>query len=636
MAHSSLGGPVGSIPVHDNTSECDSVNAGGDGSNMHGMGRDGRRNGNGGSHSSDDRAHHASDVERGARDQGMRRTGGRRRSTMEYDSTRRDRRRRSDIRIASRGNADRMNDRGGARGANARCGGARGGGVRGGDGNDSGSCEGNSDDRESENECDGGGRRRRYTSSDVSSWSSDEGRRRRRDGRRNGHRRRNGRNDGRRRHDRRHRDGGRYCRSDDSYDDESDDTDCRRDDGRGRRRDGEGRDRHRRRHNNDGYERDDSEDCSDTDESDDDRYQRDDGRRRRRADRYDYDDNRRRDGGRRNRRDDRRRNDDRGDRARRPRGGQRMRVKEYNGRDSWQSYHMQFEKVMEENGVVSRDGKLSQLVGALEGRAREYFTTLSRDTRESYRRVCEQMEFRFGKSEDPAAARASLSSIKQRYDETLADFAERVRHAVQEGYGRYGRRTRALMESETFLKGVSWRAPVYSVLDKEPPNLREAMRLYRRSRSLMMSVAPGNPQRRENISEGEENDRQIRSVQYEADSRGSDGYNEWVDDAKEYDVSRVGGGKKYTRKEAETMLKSLNDMVLSGGVAEAEPKCYGCGESGHMAKDCPKGKGKHCFVCGDTEHVAKNCPKAQCFKCHEHGHFARDCVNKVAEREALN
>jgi hypothetical protein len=61
------------------------------------------------------------------------------------------------------------------------------------------------------------------------------------------------------------------------------------------------------------------------------------------------------------------------------------------------------------------------------------------------------------------------------------------------------------------------------------------------------------------------------------------------------------------------------DMEVTASFRGAPPICYGCRESGHIRKDCPKMK------------------NTTCYNCYGKGHFARHCKNPArTEKEALD
>ena len=51
-------------------------------------------------------------------------------------------------------------------------------------------------------------------------------------------------------------------------------------------------------------------------------------------------------------------------------------------------------------------------------------------------------------------------------------------------------------------------------------------------------------------------------------------------------------------------------QVESGAKHTKGGKCYNCGVSGHIGRDCPdKGGGPRCYVCGQTGHMSRSCPR---------------------------
>lgn len=76
-------------------------------------------------------------------------------------------------------------------------------------------------------------------------------------------------------------------------------------------------------------------------------------------------------------------------------------------------------------------------------------------------------------------------------------------------------------------------------------------------------------------------------------------------------------------------------VVICLTIAQRPPRCYVCGDVGHMANACPKDTGtrvQKCYNCGGEGHVRSQCTEPNIWKCHncgEQGHKSAECSKRV-------
>lgn len=72
---------------------------------------------------------------------------------------------------------------------------------------------------------------------------------------------------------------------------------------------------------------------------------------------------------------------------------------------------------------------------------------------------------------------------------------------------------------------------------------------------------------------------------------------------------------------AEEEDHSAGGRYFGGG--DGGPKCFNCGVSGHISKECPEAVALPCFLCGTSGHQRSQCPEEICYNCGRVGHMSR-------------
>jgi hypothetical protein len=225
-----------------------------------------------------------------------------------------------------------------------------------------------------------------------------------------------------------------------------------------------------------------------------------------------------------------------------------------------------------------------------------------------YKRIKKKLTTRFSHVDAPSSARRKLLYARQKEDESMVDFADRIETLVKTGHPKANRQTTNEIETETFLKSCKNKEAARIVMDKEPKNIEKAVKEMKKAidnhRALFGTRSPH--MSRQVTFSGMKNvdtdDYQVRSMTVNGRQGGGS-----RNGTPERSVSPAA-----TQADIAKLTSSMNLMftkLSDVGRRRQTPspqrllkmQCFSCREYGHLAKDCPNrsslAKGKE----GDRE-----------------------------------
>ena len=167
-------------------------------------------------------------------------------------------------------------------------------------------------------------------------------------------------------------------------------------------------------------------------------------------------------------------------RRHRGRSPQMPKMATYDGDSTWNAFLFQFKRTARRYGW-SKTTKLDRLMMCLRGKAVDFVKTRPKRVTTNYKRLVKHMTKRFGRHDPPITARRQLYSAKQKEDESLEEFADRIMELSVDALKGAKESLVQSIVADVFLKGIKDKAAASVAMDKDPPTIRKAVEYVRQA-----------------------------------------------------------------------------------------------------------------------------------------------------------
>ena len=309
----------------------------------------------------------------------------------------------------------------------------------------------------------------------------------------------------------------------------------------------------------------------------------------------------------------------------------------YDGTGSWRAFYAKFHSYAEEQQWNGKQRK-NYLCWVLQGKASEYFANLvERESTLEYFDLVRYLEKRFAEADLPETWRLHFASLRQRADEPIRDWADRVSLI---GIKAYKEMPDHHMQKELVIKfcqGCNDKEAGLYALNKRCTTLEEAINHVQWSQhttQVMHTPAKQDqtPRQRNMVRqlssgasnygdwEGEEEHEGVRKVDLNSQGHTIQGRTTSPSWEKRFASieDKLGGVQRSIDGLADAirgLVNSRRDRSRTPTrVAVAQPaRCFNCEGTGHFRRDCPKEPAREskvvCYGCGQPGHYKGDCPR---------------------------
>ena len=287
------------------------------------------------------------------------------------------------------------------------------------------------------------------------------------------------------------------------------------------------------------------------------------------------------------------------------RGPQPPKAPTFDGKADWRPFFMQFQRTASRY-EWGEDIKLDRLVESLKDKALAYYSTLTEATRENFDRLTTKLNSRFGMIDPPIVCRRKLQSLKQLENETLEELAERCQRLVLDGYGEADEHFMENIAVNAFLKAVSNKDAAYMVMARrDGVDLQRALTLVKLNVCNQEILYGTTKNKIRQLGKDDQEEHMVQATY--VTNRDTRPKVSWADQLeghlKKFDKALQDNQaimKSMVESNQKFMTSLLRQNSTKGGTLQSPPpsprkqfdlssvRCHGCGEMGHMIKDCGK------------------------------------------------
>lgn len=252
----------------------------------------------------------------------------------------------------------------------------------------------------------------------------------------------------------------------------------------------------------------------------------------------------------------------------------------------WDNFAFQFTN-MSEYYQLNKRAKLQQLKSCLTGKAVNFVRTLSPRSSTSYTRLSNRLRDRFAGTERAEVIRSGLHDVKQRVDEAVDEYADRIQSQVALAYPGQNQGFIDMTAKDAFIRGVRDRNAALEASKTNPQTVREALTSMKQYSGLLKAILgkASLPAARQ-VSFMDD----LTTVRHTSTRPPTPPRNQM--ESKSVQVGPTSANERYRFPTNFNQTRSPPRSPSRSPGRRNKPlhdRCYNCDQTGHFRADCPMG-----------------------------------------------